>query len=143
MSSPASRHSNRNSLNGTPRRSSQRGSQALINDADLPGSDPASQQLQSEADAAQTTPRANAQNSQDTSQSQVPPTSSPLFYQSSPAGSQSQSQSQSLNLPQGNGINISSPLRQQVDAGSSQGGRTPRLSGAFGGQSIGYVVMRA
>ena len=135
MSSPASRRSNRNSVNGTPRRSSTRGSETPISDPPLPDSDAANDQLQSEADqASQNTPRADAQPSQNTSQSQAPPTSSPLFFRSSPAGSQSQSQSQSLGVPAGNGINISSPLRQQSDAASSQGGRTPRPSGGIGGE---------
>jgi hypothetical protein len=57
-----------------------------------------------------------------------------LFFRSSPSGSQSQSQSQSLQRPAANGVNGSSPLRQQLDAGSSQGGRTPRASGAIGGK---------
>lgn len=136
MSSPASRRSNRNSVNGTPRRSAAN-SEALMSDPSLPDADAANDQLRSEADqASQDTPRANARSSQNTSQSQAPPTSSPLFFRSSPAGSQSQSQSQSqsLNAPAGNGVNVSSPLRQQSDAASSRGGRTPRPSGAIGGK---------
>ena len=135
MSPPASRRSNRNSLNGTPRRSA-RNSDAPMSDASPPDADAANDQLQSEADQAgeQTTPQAGARSSQNTSQSQAPPTSSPLFFRSSPAGSQSQSQSQSLNVPAANGVNGSSPLRQQSDAASSQDGRTPRASGALGGE---------
>ena len=125
MSSPTSRRSNRNSVGGTPRRN--RNSTGPMSDASLPGSDPANQQ--------QGTPRARAQSSsQNTSQSQqqAPPTSSPLFFRSSPAGSQSQSQSQSLNVPNRNGVNGSSPLRQRNDQTSSQGGQTPRASGQIG-----------
>ncbi|KAK5168626.1 MCM DNA helicase complex subunit [Saxophila tyrrhenica] len=129
MSSPASRRSNRNSTGGTPRRSSQRSSEAPMSDAPLPTSP-------NPQEADRTTPRANASNSQEESQSQNPPTSSPLFFRSSPAGSQSQSQSQSLNVPAGaNGVNVSSPLRQQADAGSSLGGRTPRAGGGIGDSS--------
>ena len=135
MSSPASRRSNRNSVNGTSSRRD-RNSDAPMSDPPLP--DPASDQLQSEADRAsqQDTPRDNARSSQDESQSQAPPTSSPLFFRSSPAGSQSQSQSQSLGVPGANGVNISSPLRQRNDAASSQDGRTPRPSGAIGGEIV-------
>ncbi|KAK3717994.1 MCM DNA helicase complex subunit [Vermiconidia calcicola] len=134
MSSPASRRSNRNSVNGTPKRN-QNGSQAPNSDAALPNSDAANDQIQAEAEhsSQQNTPRGNANASQETSQSQAPPTSSPLFFRSSPAGSQSQSQS--LNAPGVNGVGISSPLRQQNDAASSQGGRTPRPSAGFGGSS--------
>ncbi|KAK5117188.1 hypothetical protein LTR85_008956 [Meristemomyces frigidus] len=132
MSSPTSRRSNRNSVNGTPRRSA-RGSQAP------PSSDPvvpdaaADDQQASQNGSQQNTPRGNARSSQQTSQSQAPPTSSPLFFRSSPAGSQSQSQS--LNVPAANGVNISSPLRQQSAAGSSDGGRTPRAAGGIGDSS--------
>ncbi|KAF7190619.1 DNA replication licensing factor mcm4 [Pseudocercospora fuligena] len=143
-SSPASRRSTR-SNNNTPRRS-QRGSQAPRSSA-APPSDPpqpdedaANSQLQSEADAASSrngTPR-GTQNSN--SQSQAPPTSSPLFFRSSPAGSQSQSQSQSLGVPARGSVNGSSPLRQRSDAQtpaglSSEGGRTPRANGANIGDS--------
>lgn len=135
MSSPTSRRSNRNSVNGTPRRS-QRSSAAPMSDAPLPDANGADEQLQSESSQQDnTTPRGNARSSQITSQSQAPPTSSPLFFRSSPAGSQSQSQSQGLNAPAAaNGANASFPLRQQSDAASSQGGRTPRASGAIGGE---------
>jgi len=135
MSSPTSRRSNRSSVNGTPRRS-QRNSNVPMSDASLPDANGADEQLQSEASQQEqeTTPRANARSSQNESQSQAPPTSSPLFFRSSPAGSQSQSQSQGLNVPAGTrGVGASSPLRQQSDAASSQGGRTPRASGAIGG----------
>ena len=137
MSSPASRRSNRNSLNGTPLRSN-RDSEAPLSDPPLPDADAANDQLRSEADGGlqQDTPRGNARSSQNTSQSQAPPTSSPLFFRSSPAGSQSQSQSQSLNVPGTNGVNTSSPLRQRNNVASSQGGRTPRPSGAVGGKIV-------
>ncbi|KYG44904.1 hypothetical protein M433DRAFT_5044 [Acidomyces richmondensis BFW] len=80
----------------------------------------------------QNTPKGNASSSQQTSQSQNPPTSSPLFFRSSPANSQSQSQRSRLNVP-ANGVNISSPLRQQSSqvGGSSEGGRTPRAIGGI------------
>lgn len=135
MSSPASHRSNRNSINGTPRRRGTRNPEAPMSDA--PDSHAADDQLQSEASQAlpNVTPRANPHSSQDTSQSQAPPTSSPLFFRSSPAGSQSQSQSQSLNIPDANGANVSSPLRQRNNAPSSEAGRTPRASGGLGGES--------
>ena len=85
-------------------------------------------QLRSEASqaslraASQETPRANRL-SQDTSQN--PPTSSPLFYQSSPANG-------SLSRSATNGFGVSSPLRQQT-AASSDGNRTPRASGQTNG----------
>ncbi|EMC96106.1 hypothetical protein BAUCODRAFT_148939 [Baudoinia panamericana UAMH 10762] len=105
----------------------------------MPDADAANDQLQSEAEYAsqqdlpsQNTPRGNSRSSQGTSQSQVPPTSSPLFMRQSPNGSQSQSQSQGLNVPGINGVGISSPLRQQtVAGGSSEGGRTPRATGGI------------
>ncbi|KAH9845851.1 putative MCM family protein [Teratosphaeria destructans] len=117
MSSPTSRRPN-----GTPRRS-QRGSQVP------PSSDPALPQDN-------TTPRGDSQPTSQ-SQSQAPPTSSPLFYRSSPNNSQSQSQSQSLGVPNGsqNGVGASSPSRQQVPVGSSEGGRTPRAAGGIDGLS--------
>nr|POE74390.1 dna replication licensing factor mcm4 [Quercus suber] len=120
MSSPTSRRSNRSSTNGTPRRST-RGSLT-------PGAD--DQVLPDAGESTQNTPRAGTRSSQQTSQSQVPPTSSPLFFRSSPAGSQSQSQSQLLDArANANGITISSPLRH-ID--SSDGGRTPRAAGGMG-----------
>ncbi|KAK5678867.1 MCM DNA helicase complex subunit [Elasticomyces elasticus] len=140
-SSPASRRSNRRSVNGTPQRRSRNSQAPPSSDPVLPDADAADQQLQEEAQASQNgsnqnTPRGNAQPSQDESQSQAPPTSSPLFFRSSPAGSQSQSQSQSLNVPAGaNGVTISSPLRQQAVAGSSDGGRTSRATGGIGDSS--------
>lgn len=126
MSSPTSRRSNRNSTGGTPRRTNR------SNRNSLPPSDPPASQGASQ----QGTPRAAAgrssQNaSQNTSQSQVPPTSSPLFFRSSPAGSESQSQNQGLNVPRANGAGASSPLAQQNDR-SSQGGQTPKASGMMG-----------
>lgn len=76
------------------------------------------------------TPRARS-----SQQSQAPPTSSPLFFRSSPGGSESQSQSQRLGVPQGSGaVGASSPLRRQMQPqGSSEGGRTPRANGGIGG----------
>jgi len=126
--------SNRNSIDGTPRRRSTRGSEAPMSDAPLRGSDdrPASEvgtQAGAGAGSQQTTPRGNARSSQNTSQSQAPPTSSPLFFQSTPNGD-SQSQSQSLGVPAAAvEVNGSSPLRQRSDAA------TPRPSGGFGGRS--------
>lgn len=143
MSSPTSRRSNRNSTGGTPRRRSNRNSQGPMSDASVPGSDPPLEPAATRT-SQQGTPRAGARASQETSQSQAPPTSSPLFFRSSPAGSQSQSQSQSLNVPAANGVNISSPLKQQNDQTSSQGGQTPRASGVLGGgENMPYVGQRA
>ena len=145
MSSPTSRRSNRNSVNGTPRRSA-RGSQAppssdpiLPDDAGTPDNHLHAEEEQASQNGGsqQNTPRGITRSSQQTSQSQAPPTSSPLFFRSSPAGSQSQSQSQSqgLNVPAGaNGVGASSPLRQQSGVGSSEGGRTPRATGGIGGE---------
>ncbi|WPH04877.1 Hypothetical protein R9X50_00777400 [Acrodontium crateriforme] len=140
MSSPTSRRSNRNSVDGTPRRrnTNSRGSEAPMSDASLPDADAANDQLRSEAGmeqngSGQNTPRANNGQSSQNTQSQEPPTSSPLFFRS-PSGSQSQSQSQTLNPPGPRGI-ISSPLRQQYGGGSSEGGRTPRATGGIGDSS--------
>ena len=146
MSSPTSRRSNRNSVNGTPRRSNRNpaappSSDPVLPDAEAEASTP-NDQLRAEAERAsqngsqQNTPRASARSSQLESQSQVPPTSSPLFFQQSPAASQSQSQSQTLNVPRANGFNISSPLRQQSAVGSSEGARTPRANGEIGGEQV-------
>lgn len=152
MSSPANRRGTRSSSNNTPSsRRSQRSNASQVppppsSDAANPeedgDGDAATSQLLSEADAAGTTPRAS-QRSQRASargtprasqQSQAPPTSSPLFFRSSPAGSQSQSQG--LGVPAANGsVQGSSPLRQRTDArlGSSEGGRTPRGVPGIGG----------
>jgi len=130
--------SNRNSIDGTPRRRSTRGSEAPLSDA-LPGSDdqPGSEvgtQAGVGAASQQHTPRGNARSSQNFSQSQAPPTSSPLFFQSTPNG-ESQSQSQSLGVPDAAGTaNGSSPSRQRSDAA------TPRPSGGFGGKHLGYAM---
>jgi DNA replication licensing factor MCM4 len=80
------------------------------------------------------TPRGVARSSQNISQSQAPPTSSPLFFRSSPNGSQSQSQNVQTVGPGP----PSSPLKRQMDAPSSEGGRTPRASGMGmgGGKSL-------
>ena len=132
MSSPASRRSKRSSVNGTPRRRSVRASEAPMSDASLPDNTNAAEerpQSSTPRRAARATPVGSSQN---TSQSQAPPTSSPLFFRSSPAGSQSQSQSQSLNIPGGaERAGLSSPLR---NVASSEGGQTPRASGAYGGE---------
>jgi DNA replication licensing factor MCM4 len=136
MSSPEQRRSNRSSVNGTPRRST-RSSQAPASSPSLPNNQnenvaAADQQLRSEAGSdanmQDMTPRGAARSSQNISQSQAPPTSSPLFFRSSPNGSQSQSQSQNAQQSAGAGA-PSSPLKRQVDAPSSDGGRTPRASG--------------
>ena len=132
MSSPEQRRSNRSSVNGTPRRSA-RSSQAPASSPALPnnGNAAADEQLRSEADDANmqdVTPRGATRSSQNISQSQAPPTSSPLFFRSSPNGSQSQSQ-------QGGraGVGASSPLKSQADVPSSDGARTPRASGMMMG----------
>ena len=147
MSSPTSRRSNLNSLNGTPRRSARNSTAPLSSDPILPDAEtdanPPDGQLHAEGERAsqngsqQNTPRANGRSSQQESQSQVPPTSSPLFLHSSPRGSQSQSQT--LNAPRACGINISSPLRQQSAVASSDGGRTPRANGELGGEYMWYT----
>ncbi|KAK5115522.1 hypothetical protein LTR62_001181 [Meristemomyces frigidus] len=137
MSSPTSRRSNRNSVNGTPRnrnRNSQGppSSDPVVPNVDnaAPGSHP---QAAPQNSSQNSTPRGVARASQ--SQSQQGPTSSPLFFRS-PTGAESQSQSQSLNVPNGNGVSVSSPLRQQaVAGGSSDGGRTPRAAGGIGDSS--------
>ncbi|KAK0946983.1 MCM DNA helicase complex subunit [Friedmanniomyces endolithicus] len=140
-SSPASRRSNRRSVNGTPQRRSRNSQAPPSSDPILPDADAAEEQPQSDIQQPspevrnQNTPRGNVRSSQGESQSQAPPTSSPLFFRSSPAGSQSQSQSQSLNVPRENGVAVSSPLRQQAAAGSSDGGRTPRANGGMGESS--------
>jgi len=130
MSSPEQRRSNRSSVNGTPRRST-RSSQAPASSPALPNNGnnaAADEQLRSEAGDANmqdVTPRGNTRSSQNISQSQAPPTSSPLFFRSSPNGSQSQSQ-------QG-GRAGGSPLKSQADMPSSEGARTPRASGMMMG----------
>ncbi|KAK5137987.1 hypothetical protein LTR08_005784 [Meristemomyces frigidus] len=145
MSSPTSRRSNRNSVNGTPRRSARNSAAPPSSDPVVPDAEAEAEantpddQLRAEAEHAsqnasqQHIPRANARSSQQQSQSQEPPTSSPLFFRSSPVASQSQSQT--LHVPGANGVNISSPLRQQSAVGSSDGGRTPRANGGIGDSS--------
>lgn len=133
MSSPNQRRSNRGSVDSTPRRTA-RSSQAPASSPSLPnnGNAAADEQLRTEAsdaDMQDVTPRGNARSSQRTSQSQAPPTSSPLFFRSSPNGSQSQSQSQRGARP----VGASSPLKSQADIPSSDGARTPRASGGMGG----------
>lgn len=140
MSSPEQRRSNRSSVNGTPRRSSQApaSSPSLPNDQNENAA--ADQQLRSEASDANmqdVTPRGATRSSQNISQSQAPPTSSPLFFRSSPNGSQSQSQSAQQSA---GAAAPSSPLKRQVDAPSSDGGRTPRASGmGMGGGRLFYI----
>jgi len=143
MSSPEQRRSNRSSANGTPRRTT-RSSQAPASSPSLPNDQnenaAADQQLRSEAsdtNMQDLTPRGVARSSQNISQSQAPPTSSPLFFRSSPNGSQSQSQ----NAQQSAGAAgaPSSPLKRQVDAPSSDGGRTPRASGMGMGGRLLYL----
>ena len=122
MSSPTSRRT------ATPRRTTQRSSEAPQSSPTQPGYGPedqlrdeASQGSRQSQSQSQETPRAN-RTSQDTSQNAL--TSSPLFFQSSPAnGSINRSTTNGSN-----GIGISSPLRQQ-SAAPSDGGRTPRASG--------------
>lgn len=132
MSSPEQRRSNRSSVNGTPRRSAS-SSQAPASSPALPNNGnnaAADEQLRSEADDANmqdVTPRGNTRSSQNISQSQAPPTSSPLFYRSSPNGSQSQSQQG------GRAGGASSPLKSHADVPSSDGARTPRASGMMMG----------
>lgn len=151
MSSPTSRRSTRSSANNTPNGRNQRNSasQRAPPSSDPAEADDANSQLLSEANAsANGTPRGSQRSqrasvrgtpraSQQTdSQSQQPPASSPLFFQSSPAGSQSQSQSQNLGVPANGSVHGSSPLRQRNDVqmGSSEGGRTPRAAPGVGGE---------
>ncbi|SMR56388.1 unnamed protein product [Zymoseptoria tritici ST99CH_3D1] len=152
MSSPTSRRSTRSSANNTPNGRNQRNSasQRAPPSSDPAEADDANSQLLSEANAsANGTPRGSQRSqrasvrgtpraSQQTdSQSQQPPASSPLFFQSSPAGSQSQSQSQNLGVPANGSVHGSSPLRQRNDVqmGSSEGGRTPRAAPGVGDSS--------
>jgi hypothetical protein len=142
MSSPDKRRSNRSSVNGTPRRSA-RSSQAPASSPTLPnnGNAAADEQLRAEASDADmqdvnVTPRGNTRSSQNISQSQAPPTSSPLFFRSSPNGSQSQSQQG------GRAGGAGLPFNSQADVPSSDGGRTPRASGGMGmggGRSCGLT----
>lgn len=142
MSSPEQRRSNRSSVNGTPRRSG-RSSQAPQSSPSLPNNGrnenaAADEQLRSEAsdtNMQDLTPRGVARSSQNISQSQAPPTSSPLFFRSSPNGSQSQSQQ----AAGAGAANASSPLKRQVDVPSSDGARTPRASG-MGGMGGGRLL---
>lgn len=142
MSSPATRRSTRSSVNGTPSRRSETDGLPQISSPAGQGEDAADEQLRSEASQAEVpgsdapmqdlTPRAEARFTQNTSQSQAPPTSSPLFMRSSPTGSHSQSQN--LGAPRGvNGVGASSPLGRSVVA-SSEDGRTPRARGGLGGE---------
>ena len=123
MSSPTQRRSQRSSASATPRRDQR--------EPEAPGSSPMQtgfgpdNQLRSEASQAsdlslqvpgQGTPRANG--------AQAPPSSSPLFFRSSPANAAA------------NGVNVSSPLGQPP---SSDGGQTPRASG----QTIGGALILA
>ncbi|RMY56763.1 hypothetical protein D0865_03474 [Hortaea werneckii] len=141
MSSPPSRRSAGNSSNNTTPRRSARGSQApppssdpIVPEAQTPDNQLQEETQGSQGDSQQNTPRGNARSSQNTSQSQAPPTSSPLFFRSSPAGSQSQSQNTGAPAGQ-NAVNISSPLRHQA---SSEGGRTPRATGLTESSPIHY-----
>lgn len=145
MSSPEQRRSNRSSTNGTPRRSA-RSSQAPASSPSLPNNGrenaAADEQLRSEASDANmqdATPRGNARSSQNISQSQAPPTSSPLFFRSSPNGSQSQSQSGRQGAA---AAGASSPLKRQMGPPSSEGGRTPRASGGMGGGTLHLLYNR-
>lgn len=128
MSSPTQRRSQRASESVTPRQD-QQNTEIPPSSPMQTGSDGPDEQLRTESQASQPslqlpnqeTPRAN-RSSQNTSQ--IPPASSPLFFRSSPAnGSQDGA----------NGVNISSPLRQESLA-PSDGGATPRpFSQNFGG----------
>ncbi|KAK3335745.1 cell division control protein 54 [Cercophora scortea] len=126
MSSPAKRRSARSSQSATPGRST-RSSQPQSSPAPAGPSDAAA----AETERASLTPRQTRASAL---------ASSPLFYQSSPAGgannaassplrqmSNSQSTTFQNNAP-------SSPLRQQTDT-QSTGDRTPRASGALLGES--------
>ncbi|KAF2721009.1 MCM-domain-containing protein [Polychaeton citri CBS 116435] len=135
MSSPASRRTNRSSVNGTPRRPTARS--AAVPSSPVPDtSNQPSQRPDSDLPDApdESTPRFSFRSTQDTSQSQAPPTSSPLFFRSSPAGSESQGRS--LNVgPSRNGTAVSSPLAQQSDDINGEGAATPRAGGGIGDSS--------
>lgn len=135
MSSPSSRRM------ATPRRTSQRSSQAPQSSPLRPGYGP-EDQLRAEASQAsdasqsQETPRAN-RTSQDTSQDAL--ASSPLFFQSSPVnGSTNRSATNGL----AGALGMSSPLRQS-SAAPDDGARTPRASGqTIGGKEIPATISR-
>jgi len=113
MSTPSRQ---RNSQSATPRRSARNSSQALPS-SPTQGAGPAAGQLfgenaSSQDDRAEGTPRGSAQ---------APPTSSPMFFQSSPAR---------RTAANGN-IDVSSPLRQMTNTQTTNEDRdrTPRASG--------------
>lgn len=139
MSSPASRRVARRSQSGTPRQNNRNSELSPISSPAISDINGADSQLQSEASQAgapssdgigpEATPRPSNRISQDTSQSQAPATSSPLFYRSSPGGSQSQS----INGAQNRRLqDISSPLRRSVAPGSDA--TTPRAAAGYGGE---------
>ncbi|KAI9701794.1 MAG: hypothetical protein M1836_001138 [Candelina mexicana] len=110
MSSPASRRSQRDSLSGTPKRASTRSQQPPSSPVVGPeqgGSQTFPQNSPSKQRPPQGTPRGARQNVV---------SSSPLFFQSSPANGAS--------APTGQRMEISSPLRQESNA--TDGDRTPR-----------------
>lgn len=124
MSSPVSRRS------ATPR---QEGPQQSMDNASSPINNPDDHILSDAPDESPSetrnnnqdgdrTPRANRE-SQDTSQN--PPTSSPLYFQSSPAN---RSVNRSLPYGTANGVNISSPLRRGTSEIPSEGPRSSRPS---------------
>ncbi|KAK7513009.1 MCM2/3/5 family-domain-containing protein [Phyllosticta citriasiana] len=119
MSSPAPRRSTRSSASATPRRSTR--------NSQFPQSSPlaagADEQLHSEASQGsqpQRTPRARVQ------QQNNVPSSSPLFYNTSPANG-------STTANGANGVDASSPTRHQP--AGTDGDRTPRASAMNIGES--------
>lgn len=114
MSTPSRQ---RSSQSATPRRSARNSSQALPS-SPTQAFDPAAAQLlgeqaSSQDDRAEGTPRGSRQ---------APNTSSPMFFQSSPAG---------RNAANPNARDVSSPLRQMTNTQSTNEDRdrTPRASG--------------
>ncbi|QIW98560.1 hypothetical protein AMS68_004078 [Peltaster fructicola] len=144
MSSPAQRRSSRATQNSIPRRTDRQELPPISSPAvsDINGAD---SQLRSEASQAgapssdglgpDITPRASNRTSQDTSQSQAPATSSPLFYRSSPGGSQSQSINGGRN---GRANGASSSLRRSVAPSSDAA--TPRANAGYGDSSPVYYA---
>jgi DNA replication licensing factor MCM4 len=127
MSSPSHRRQ-RSSQSGTPKRSSRKSSQPV---ATSPSMDPSAAQLLGEAASSQAGSQGTPRN--------VPLSSSPMFFRSSPANGAST----------GRNVDISSPLRRQVtnDLAMTDGGdRTPRpsgqlIGGMFIATSVQYLIL--
>ncbi|KAK7533040.1 MCM2/3/5 family-domain-containing protein [Phyllosticta citribraziliensis] len=119
MSSPAPRRSTRSSASATPRRST-RNSQVPQSSPLAAGADEQLRFEASQGSQTQSTPRARVQ------QQNNVPSSSPLFYNTSPANG-------SAPINGANGVDASSPTRHQP--ASTDGDRTPRASAMNIGES--------